>query len=201
VEVLTVRTIPRLAVVIMLMLLFAFLSSGCGSKQASYYILSSTAGLSPVASGSGEITVGVGPVTLPDYLMRPEIVTLSRDNQVERAKFHRWAEPLDETINRVIVEDLKVMLPGAGVLEYPWNHTDRLDYRITIDVIAFERRPDGRVHLKAAWKLLNAGGESIRRDDSEYAVEVIDEYYDDIVKAMNSALAKLTGDLARALSG
>src|SRR3954454_16512640 len=39
--------------------------------------------------------LGVGPVTLPQYTDRAQIVTGSTNPELNRAPFEQWAEPLD----------------------------------------------------------------------------------------------------------
>src|SRR5262245_19194049 len=46
-------------------------------------------------AGSGPVSIGVGPVIMPGYLDRTQIVTRSGPDRVKLASFHRWAEPLE----------------------------------------------------------------------------------------------------------
>ena len=41
-----------------------------------------------------DLTVGVGPVTLPPYLDRPQLVTRAGSNRAVLADFDSWVEPL-----------------------------------------------------------------------------------------------------------
>ena len=45
--------------------------------------------------GTGAVGIGVGPVIMPGYLDRIQIVTRTGADRVELATFHRWAEPLE----------------------------------------------------------------------------------------------------------
>ncbi len=194
------RQLPPAQIMIVLLLMAALLGLSCGSKQARYYMLSSTPGLSPVTASGGKITVGVGPVTLPDYLIRPEIVTLTGQNEVKMAEFDRWAEPLDETIVRVLVEDLSELLPAARLIGYPWNRTAAIDFRVAVNVAGFEVRPDGRVRLAADWSIRDGEGDLIGSNKTEHYVDVAAKGYAAIVSSMNDALALLSKEIAAGLS-
>jgi len=196
-----VKRFPRSKIVTLLVIMAALLCLSCGSKQAQHYMLSSTPGLSPVSSGEKAITVGVGPVNLPDYLMRPEIVTRTSGSEVTLAEFNRWAEPLDETMVRVLVGDLSGLLPGANVFGYPWSSTTLIDYRVTIKVMSFEQPPDVKVHLVEAWRVQDGEGETVRTGETRLTAGVDGEGYGPIVSAMNTVLAQLSEEIAGALSG
>ena len=46
--------------------------------------------------------IGIGPVQLPTYLERAQIVTRAGDHTLAVNDFHRWAGPLDEEIVRIL---------------------------------------------------------------------------------------------------
>jgi uncharacterized lipoprotein YmbA len=152
-------------------------------------------------AGGEPFTVGVGPVGLPDYLQRPEIVTRQGEGEVMLAEFHRWAEPLDETVARVLVDNLSNLLPNADLLSYPWNRTTPVDYRITVDVTSFEQQPKGEVLLAATWSLRDGEGKVLRKEENMITAEVSGEGYKAIISAMNAALAELSEEIARFMSG
>ncbi|HHS83814.1 MAG TPA: hypothetical protein ENK38_02680, partial [Gammaproteobacteria bacterium] len=66
------------------------LLAACGTTRPSHFYL-----LTPLAqndsgledSGPGII---VGPITLPDYLLRPQIVLRNDENEITFEEFHRW---------------------------------------------------------------------------------------------------------------
>jgi uncharacterized lipoprotein YmbA len=72
---------------------------GCLPKPSAptkLYILSPLAGPAvEMHNKTDEIfmTIGVGPVHLPEYLDRPEIVTRINPNELKLAEFDIWAEP------------------------------------------------------------------------------------------------------------
>src|SRR5262245_11281949 len=79
--------------------------AGCMSvaDPTKYYVLSATEPRepAPTAAASG-VAVGVGPVLIPSYLDRVQIVTRSASGEVDVAKYERWAEPLESGVAQVL---------------------------------------------------------------------------------------------------
>ena len=76
--------------------------AGCASSPKShFYTLSSGAALERSETKT-QYTVAIGPVTVPDIIDRPQIVTKIAANQVQIAEQARWAAPLKSEIPRVI---------------------------------------------------------------------------------------------------
>jgi uncharacterized lipoprotein YmbA len=195
------RKSRNVLVTVWILAIIALLCPSCGSKQSRYYMLSSSADLAPLSESAEPVTVGVGPINLPDYLMRPEIVTRQSAGEIDLSEFHRWAEPLDKTVSRVLFDNLSSLLPGSNLLSHPWNRAIHVDYRIKVDVTGFEQQPDGAVLLAANWNLLDGDGKMLRKDKTRIKVAVADQTYQAVVSAMNTAMAELSGELASALSG
>jgi len=129
--------------------------AGClGGPQAdptAFFLLSS-----PPAGAAGtavQVSFGVGPVMLPGYLDRPQIVTRLSDNEVALAEVDRWAEPLADNLVRTLEENLAKLLPGSSSVRYPWYATDAPDYAVALDVRRFEADATGSVVLDATWTL------------------------------------------------
>ncbi len=140
-------------------LLLAALLCACGSTaQSRFYTLGSMAGIDssgkvPVVPGG--LTVGVGPVDIPDYLERPQIVTRSGDNGLEVAQYDRWAGSLKQDIMRVLIRDLSAYLPpGAKVLS--WKRGIPVDYRVAVDVTSLDVIPGRSVQLRGQWAIFGS---------------------------------------------
>ena len=83
-----------------ILLLLPLLLSACLSTPPShYYLLSAHDGDQPTGVNP---SVGIGPISLPEYLNRNSMVYRREDNQLQIAGYERWAEPLTDGILRVI---------------------------------------------------------------------------------------------------
>lgn len=179
------------------------LAPGCGSKKAKYYMLdtppdsAATARAFHVRDG---MVLGVGPVRLPDYLIRYEIVTRTESSEMKMAEFHRWAEPLDETMVRVLAENLALLIPGADVRAYPWIRAGEVDLRIPVEIRSFEYYPDGKVRLVALWKASARADDDSRPHRTEVSADAATGDYESIVTAMSEALAMLGEEIARSIT-
>src|SRR5580693_5608781 len=70
-----------------------------------FYLLTPTTDTAAPATGStqstnGNFTIGLGPIKLPPYLDRPEIVTRMAPNRLELSKEDRWGESIQNGFTR-----------------------------------------------------------------------------------------------------
>src|SRR5262245_61061596 len=73
------------------------------------------------AAEGGAAGIGVGPVILPGYLARNQIVTRTGTDQVELSMFHQWAEPLEDGISRILAEEISAQVPTERIVTFPWR--------------------------------------------------------------------------------
>ncbi len=133
--------------------------AGCGSTAPSrFYVLSpvsETNRPTDVEIERGRTMIGIGPVTLPPYLDRPQIVTTVGVNELSLGDFNKWAEPLKNNFSRVLSENLSAMLSGEPISIFPWQDSSPLDYRIEVEVIRFDGRLGQNTNLIAWWTVLD----------------------------------------------
>lgn len=181
-----------------ILLLITPLLVACASPSVpdQYYLLSPMA--QPVSSMSGGTTViGVGPVTIPSYLDRSTIVTRTAANQPLVNSGYRWAEPLGENINRVLMDNLDRTGVATRLEVFPWNSRDMVEWQVVVDIDRFERQADGNVNLTARWKLVHfQSGEIVTAGKYDKVSTPADQTLDNTVIAMSSLLADLTAEIA-----
>ena len=125
---------------LMLVVILALVLVGCKSKSSSFYVLSP---LKHVSSQSCNMVLGVGPLTLPRYLDQPQIVTRLSTNQLHLNEFHRWAEPLNANVLRVLTRNLKQLLRAKRVVPYPWSSDAKVNYKVQVTVTRFDAADRG----------------------------------------------------------
>jgi len=101
------------------------------------------------------LAIGIGPITLPALLERKQMVTRLHDNTVQLAEFHQWAEPLKDTLPRVIVKNLAALQPTYVFRAYPWSAYGNVDYRIIIDIDSFAAETKKNVKFSASWAIMD----------------------------------------------
>ena len=144
---------------------------------------------SPVAAAERGMAIGIGPVTLPKYLDRPQIVTFTSPYALNVAEFDRWAEPLESTFVRVLAENLALLLPTARVVVSPWPGSTPLDYQVTVEVSDFSGQLGGESSLMARWSLFRGEGqEALVSRRSRFKAPAGAPGYEAMVAAMSQTL-------------
>ena len=197
--------ITRMAIVGTALLVFGACINLDASRSTAtrFYLLESkvtpkTAMGSP--SMSSDLALGIGPVSIPPYLDRPQLVTRASGNELRVDEFHQWAEPLRDTILRVTRENLSVLTDGGHVHSYPFRQSVAIDYQITLDLLQFEPNPAGSVTLKSVWRIVERGGRQRVMQRRSVSVQPSrSNDVADVVDAMSTALAALTEEIAQAL--
>jgi uncharacterized lipoprotein YmbA len=105
--------------------------------------------------------VGVGPVSLPAYLDRPQMVMRTGPDEIDVKEFDQWGEPLRDGITRVVAVNLARLLPESLVVVFPWHSVERIRYQIVLEVAQMDGRAGGSVTLDARWRLLDARGKQV----------------------------------------
>jgi uncharacterized protein len=130
-----------------------------------FYLLTPTADSAAPATGStpstnGNFTIGLGPIKLPPYLDRPEIVTRAAPNRLELSKEDRWGESIQNGFTRSMERNLAAQT-GAAIVVFPWYSTVHIDMQVQIDIYRFETDAQGTATLSAKWTVLDSTGKNI----------------------------------------
>jgi len=128
--------------------------------QSRYYILTLAEPRSdePSRVHDGSPAYALGPVTLPEYLDRNQIVTRLSPSEVTYSQWDRWAEPLETNVATVLRRRLTVELGVGDVTRYPWTG-DGVDYQIEVTFLRLETDMAGQNVLSARWSIRD-----VRRD-------------------------------------
>jgi uncharacterized lipoprotein YmbA len=176
---------------------FVGLAAGCGSAPSSrFYTLS--AGAAPAATPSN-LSVAVGPVSIPAVVDRPQIVVSTGPNQVRLEEFNRWASPLQNGIARVVAENLVALLGTPRVTLSSQVLSAEADYRAAIEVQSFESAPGEAAVLDAVWTVRRAKDGTAQTGRTTVRELVQDKSYDALAAAHSRAVARLSRDIADAV--
>jgi uncharacterized lipoprotein YmbA len=145
------------------------------------------------------VSVGLGPITLPGYLDRLQIVMRVNDNQISLSDNDRWAEPLAGNLLRTLENNLSGLLPGSAYVAYPWYASETPDFALAIDFRRFETDPAGAAVLDATWELRSAVG--ARLDGGMARIEEVAPAPERAaaVAALSRALGSLSQEIAAAV--
>ena len=187
----------RLAMGVVLSVLIA----GCGaSPPIQYYMLNSG-----VVTGkerphlAPNLSVGLGPITLPEIIDRPQLVVRTNTNRVVVADTHRWAGLLKNEIPRVITENLSRILGSTNIRYYPQHGSDTAETRIHVNIQRFESVLGKTATIDAIWTIQRAGSTGRQIDSVHVQESVPDESYDAVVAAYGRAVFAVSQAIASTL--
>lgn len=178
------------------------LLSGCSGKSptVTYYSLASldqeSLGATPLALV--DVGLGVGPVTVPESLKKPQIATrVGNTRRYQFDEFHRWAGIIEKDIAVVIGNNLGTLLGVHKISFFPWLHYFDPDYRVVVELIQFDSDLNGDAILSARWAIIDSSGEkTLASGKSDYNQTLVAPTYDALVDAENMLLGEFSRELA-----
>ena len=195
----------RTAVILaaLLTVLTGCMNLGAGTSPAThYFLIEPKTTVMPVHDRQSEhagAVIGIGPVVIPPYLDRPQMVTRVSAQELVADDFNQWAEPLKATIARVLGENMMPLIGGARIRLYPWTGSTDIGYRITVNVFRFDADASGKVVLMAGWRIFGADpGHPVIERRTTIEERSAGSGIDDRVEAMSTALAGLAREIGDA---
>jgi uncharacterized protein len=179
----------------------AAVGGGCATASARFYTLGG--GATPAATSS-DVSVAVGPVSVPGAVDRPQIVVNTGANRVGFDEFNRWAAPLQNDISRAVAENLGALLGATRVTQFPQTLSADTDFRVAIDVQRFESTLGESTLLDAVWAVRRAKDGKAETGRTRVREPVPQNGYEALVAAHSRAITRMSQDIAdavRALGG
>jgi uncharacterized protein len=173
-------------------LAMALLAACASSPPARFYTLSDTAPEAPAPGGVGSITISG--VTIPGEIDRPEIVRRQGPNQLNISELDRWAGPLDETIRRVLTDDIARRVPAPAPGQ---------PHAVAVDIHEFYGDGACNVTLRAVWtlkKVAAQSGNEAQAASAEIRVPSSGACPETLPETMSIALGQLSDRIIAALA-
>ena len=171
-------------------------SIGKASKPSDFYVLSAETGSAGKALPAS-MSLGVGPLTLPDLYDRPQIVTRPETNRITLAEFDRWGGDVRDNLRRVLARNLSTRLGTDAVRLYPWSGSNTPDLQVTVAFERFGGDLGGMVKLSGIWRVLDGDrGCELARRSFTLSESTAGQSYADYVSALSRGLAKLSQEIA-----
>lgn len=186
--------------VLALVLIQAGCSIGKPTPPSEFYVLSPE----PATTVSGRtaptraLSLALGPVSLPDLLDRPQIVTRPDPNRVALDEFNRWGGDLKGNLTQVLTQNLMNRLNTDSILSFPWSGSGRPDFQLAVRFFRFDGTLGDAAYLEGVWHLLDGreGCELVARR-FEFAEKPGGPAHADFVRAMSVGIGKLSDEIAR----
>jgi len=184
--------------------LTTLLLTGCGgsSQRVEFYTLNPLTDMQANANSPAadqKLSIGVGPVEIPEMLDRPQIVTRSGPNKLNVDEFHRWAGRLDENLAGVLAENISLLLATDQVAVYPWQTDFKPRYRVALKIRYFEGQWGKDVILEAIWSVSGQQSQQTHIQRKSVINEPLspEPDYAALVAAHSRAIAQLSREIVK----
>ncbi|WNO08832.1 PqiC family protein [Teredinibacter sp. KSP-S5-2] len=174
---------------------------GCSSSgpKTQYYSLFADQALA--SDTAVQISLGVGPVILPDFLSSGAIVSRTPSQQVRVSGVHVWAGPLDDAIVRVLVGDLSSALGSHNIQGFPWDARIRPEKQLRIEIEDFSGVRGGKVNLTARWSLVDANRRAlIKHERVSFSADTNGSEPEAYVAGLNDLLHQFARQLTKEIT-
>lgn len=187
--------IARSAKYIVASILGLLVMGACASKtETTRYYLLSDPGLFPgqglaQSAADGQCDVRIGAVSIAPYLQRTHIMLQSGENELVPALQHRWSEPLDAGVSRLLSNCLGGNFDAA--------------HRADVSVDHLHGNTDGSVVLQAHWSI-NGHADSAQTPAAGNFSATLPQPaagYDSLVSTQRKLVLGLCAEIRAALPG
>jgi uncharacterized lipoprotein YmbA len=198
-------SIDRVFKLITVVLTFSLITlGGCARTQPTRFYT-----LHPLASSETEeiaaqtsegLMLEIGPIEIPEYLDRPQIVTRAGENEFRLTEYNQWAESLKYSTTQILTENLSILLATDRVFLFPGSGAEKTDYQVAVEIIRFDGVPGGDVVLNARWSVF--GGDEMKlltKRRSRFNQPTNGKSYKALASAKSTILADFSREIATAI--
>jgi uncharacterized protein len=137
------------------------LVSGCASSpEARFYTLNAVISQQKAAD-KHNVAVKIGPISMPDMLDQAQMVTRTGANTLELNEFNRWGGDLQDNFQRILGENISILLPTDHVQLTQEISLVPVDFQVIVNVREFYGMLGGTVTLNADWSIVRFGKEKL----------------------------------------
>ncbi len=133
--------------------------AGCGSSPpVRYFALESIDG-DYIAPTDTSLILVLGPLRLPDYIDRSQMVSRGGGSEIIVDDLHRWAEPLSKAIHRTVARNLDLLAAELIVVPHPAASMTDEDIRLVGRIYRFDVDQGGLAVLEVQWGVGHSNGD------------------------------------------
>jgi uncharacterized lipoprotein YmbA len=178
--------------------------TACSStpERVNYYVLSnqSSEWQSTELSASQSLIVTLSKLSLAKYLSQPNLALLEREHEINYANKHVWAEPLDSSFAKALVDDFN-RLDSVRLLLAGDPNAGGSDLSLQIRIDHFLPTDSGNVVLIGDYWLLKKGevlvsksfslSEPLDKDGYAHSVAIQRQLVNELAKNLASVITQL----------
>ena len=193
-----------------ILVLAVLIAGGCSllnpgpQPKTRFYMLSSLAAsgkaVQPLAT-LPQVAIGIGPIRLPEYLDRRNIIVRNSRNEFELAEdLPMGGAHGGYRLHACLADNLSVLLGTHRITQFPWRSSMPIDYQLTIQVAQFDGMLGEQAVLRAHWQVFTGDGKKLL----DFASSVIEEKtenqtIDALVTAESRAADRFSREVAAAI--
>lgn len=176
-------------------------SIGQPTKPSAFYVLTPQANMNQdatadcLASASStqkadiNKVIGVGPIKIPNYIDRPQMVLRSgQDVRITLDEFNRWGEPLADNIPRIVTDMVALHAgPNVAVLQYPSASNRHAHMWITMNINRLDGALGEDATIDTWWSITSRDGDLLHTGRYRNTIAV-GESHADLAKAESMLL-------------
>ncbi len=145
-------------------------------------------------------SVLIGPIAVPAYLDRTQVVIPGQNHEVRVDEFTRWAEPLPDSFYRILMENLSYLLNTAKIYSFDQRSSVAADFQVMINVTRFDSAKRQGASLTAFWSIVGPDGDTVLvKRKSVLHQGVASDTVDDNIAAQNNLLSQFSREIAEAI--
>lgn len=172
-------------------------TSGSAVEEPSFYLLRADARV-PDEAQPAPVSIGIGRVSIADYLAQAGIVVATGGDRVRPAHLHLWAEPLDSAI-RLFLRDA-ISAEAGYLISADTARRRSWDYRLDIRIDEWHGSLAGDVRIRAAWIVIDMTNDhEVASHRFERSAMLTDDGYEALVTTQKRLLTGLAGAIAASL--
>ncbi len=172
-------------------------ATACASTAPTRVYVLSSGSPTEAAKGARCMVLGIGPVEIPGYLDRPQIVSRVSANEIQPSDFDQWGESLAQGISRVLADNLAARLCVQRVEYFPWKGSMSVDHQVSLRVTRFEGQVGGSAELVVQWTLMGSDPKKVLKEKtSSFSEPASGPGYEGLVSAQSRTVEKLSAEIA-----
>jgi len=168
------------------------------SPRKEYFALNAAIPDATTSFGSINIekVIGIGPITIPEYLQHSRVSYWKTPLQLSLQENHYWAEPLEQGISRVLRLHVQTAYPQWRVVQFPWSSNQRPSYSIRVDIQRLDAFSDHAV-IEAGIDTVDMKTNKITASKQFSARVSSTNNSTDIARAYSELLQQLANDITK----
>jgi uncharacterized lipoprotein YmbA len=136
--------------------------AGCLLKPTTvttrHFLLAPISTNTPGLAGTDHLSVGIGLVSMPPYLLRSSMAVRNGANEIGFLQDAQWSERLDHCFQRTLAANLSQLLSTDSIYLTDWG-ADQVDAKVFVVVEQFDVDTRGGGTLIARWRIALRGSD------------------------------------------